>query len=474
MGEELVCYSNVYEISWDGFDDQEDPRLLSNYKKWLYCSLLILATLQLTALSSVWSVTDDEIIKFYHSTEQVAIMGISLFLVSLAVGPLFLGPLSEIYGRRYFYISGYIIFTLFQLMTAFGKNIETVLIGRALTGLGGSVFMSNVAGTITDLFSSDEIGLPMALCTVGPFLGPGLGPVIGGYIEASLGFKWVFYVFLIWSGALGTAIICLIPETYRSLLLREKATRIRETIENMNIYAPIEKARPSLFRSIQRNCKRPLLLLLKDPMLSLLCIYSGFLVAVLYLFFIAFPIAFQQVYDFDIQKIGLSFLGVACGMAIAAACTPIFLKLRIRMLKRNNNIAEPEFRLPQMCVGSLITPAGLFIFAWTLYSQVHWIVPIIASGIFGVGCFSTFNGIMSYIVEVYEQFAASATAANVFVRCVVGCTSPLFGKALIDKLGLHWSMTLIAIIAVSLSPSSFLLMIWGKSLRAKGQFANEY
>lgn len=44
-----------------------------------------------------------------------------------------------------------------------------------------------------------------------------------------------------------------------------------------------------------------------------------------------------------------------------------------------------EYRLPPTIAGAFLVPAGLFMFAWTTYSSVHWIVPIIGSTIFGMG-----------------------------------------------------------------------------------------
>jgi hypothetical protein len=47
--------------------------------------------------------------------------------------------------------------------------------------------------------------------------------------------------------------------------------------------------------------------------------------------------------------------------------------------------SEPEFRLPPAIAGALLVPAGIFMFGWSAYPWVHWIVPIIGSAIFGTG-----------------------------------------------------------------------------------------
>lgn len=75
----------------------------------------------------------------------------------------------------------------------------------------------------------------------------------------------------------------------------------------------------------------------------------------------------------------------------------------------------------------ILIPIGLFSFGWTVSPSIHWIVPIICSAFFGGGIFLTFTGIFTFLADAYPSYAASALAANVFVRCVFAAAFPLFG-----------------------------------------------
>jgi MFS family permease len=479
------------EVVWDG-NDRENMRNVSTQRKWFICISLTTASLALTALSSAWGEANDAIVEHFGVGEEVGRLGLSLFLLGLAFGPLFGAPLSEFYGRRPIYCGSLIAFLGFQFMTAFSNSISTALIGRFLTSMGGSVFLSNVPGTFADLFERHQLALPMTVFTLGPFLGPGLGPVIAGFIvqhagspprkpddllagpsDLDAGFRWVFYVFLIWSFVITLIILFLVPETYPPILLKMKARRLRrekgKTKEDL--YAAFERRETSLLQNIRLASTRPVVLLFTDLVLLILCIYTGFLLSVIYLFFVAFPLVFTEVYQFETQFVGLSFSAISIGMTLGAFTYPFWNQLHQKSVAKNNGIVEPEFRLPQMTVGAVISPIGLFMFAWTIYRSVHWMVPIVASGIFGFGLYLTFNGIMTYTVEAYRPYAASATAANVFVRCVIGCTSPLFGVQMLDALGFHWALSLLGFISVLLCPSAFVFRIYGKQLRQKSKYA---
>lgn len=460
-------------VDWDGVDDQEDIRGISTLRKWFITILLTTSALQFTSLSSMWSTISQDISEKFGSSFEVTVLGISLFMVMVASGPLLIAPLSEFYGRKPLYVVSYILYFGSQFITAFGKNIATLIIGRALSGFFGSVFLSNTPGTISDIFYKHQITIPMTLFSVGPFVGPAAGPVVSGFVVATIGYEWAFYIFIIWSGVLLVSTTFLVPETFGPILKSKKAQRLRKQTGNDKLYTEYEITRKtlSIVQAIRVNCTRPFRLLALEPMILLLCFYSGFLLAIVYFFFIAFPLVFTDVYHFKIQFVGLSFLGVAVGMIIGGFTAPIWGKIQYRLTQKNNGIHEPEFRLTQLWVGGGILPIGLFMFAWTIYPSVHWIVPIIAGGIFGCGCYLAFNTILAYLVDAYREYAASTMAANVFVRCMMAASFPLFGKQMMYKMTFHWALSFIGFIAILLSPSGFLFFRYGKYLRSKSRFA---
>ena len=149
-------------------------------------------------------------------------------------------------------------------------------------------------------------------------------------------------------------------------------------------YAPSEKSDKTLLTAIGYSLLRPCQLLIFEPMCLNLCLYSAILLGILYLFFGAFPLIFSNNYGFNLWQIGLSFLGMAFGLLVGIATNPIWHRIHLR-LQKQQGVNEPEFHLPSAVAGGVLVPIGLFWFAWTIFSSVHWIVPIIGSAIFGMG-----------------------------------------------------------------------------------------
>lgn len=122
-----------------------------------------------------------------------------------------------------------------------------------------------------------------------------------------------------------------------------------------------------------------------------LCLFSAILLGILYLFFGAFPLVFEGIYGFTLSQVGMAFLGIFAGLVLGACTDPFWHKNYKRLIAQREAAtgevggSEPEYRLPPTIGGAFLVPIGLFMFAWTIYAKVHWIVPIIGSTIFGMG-----------------------------------------------------------------------------------------
>lgn len=89
-------------------------------------------------------------------------------------------------------------------------------------------------------------------------------------------------------------------------------------------------------------------------------------------------------------------------------------------------------------------PISLFWLAFTTYPHVHWIVPMLASVPFGAAILFCFASIFTYTVTAYRPIAASAMAANTFVRTASAAAFPLFADQMYHRLGTAGATALLA------------------------------
>jgi MFS family permease len=117
-------------------DDPENPKNWSKFKKW-WCTLMIASVCFTVAFcSSVITADIEDVAREFHVSEEVALLSVTLFVLGFGIGPMFFAPLSELYGRRIMYVSTLFIGIIFIIPCAVSKNIATLLVTRAIDGIG--------------------------------------------------------------------------------------------------------------------------------------------------------------------------------------------------------------------------------------------------------------------------------------------------------------------------------------------------
>jgi DHA1 family multidrug resistance protein-like MFS transporter len=100
--------------------------------------MLGLMTVSVTFASSVFSTATVVTAKKFHVSEEVMVLGTSLFVLGFAFGPMVFGPLSELYGRKTPLFAGFVIFAIFQIPVAVAQNLQTIFVCRFLGGFFAS------------------------------------------------------------------------------------------------------------------------------------------------------------------------------------------------------------------------------------------------------------------------------------------------------------------------------------------------
>ena len=125
--------------------------------------------------------------------EDVAWVVTSYAIANVIVIPM-TGFLQRYFGRKNYYITSIIIFTLASYGCGFADSLWTLVAFRFLQGVGGGALLSTSQGIMFDAFPPTEKAIASALFGMGIVLGPTLGPTLGGYIIDNYHWSWMFYI----------------------------------------------------------------------------------------------------------------------------------------------------------------------------------------------------------------------------------------------------------------------------------------
>ncbi|EUC40525.1 hypothetical protein COCMIDRAFT_41160 [Bipolaris oryzae ATCC 44560] len=454
-------------------DRDTHPLQWSYRKKWTTTSIVAGFTFISTSSSSMMAPAIPEISRDVGATksaEQQLIL--SAFVIAYAAGPLFLAPLSEVYGRSIIlHITAWFYLT-WNLCCGFASTPSQMVVFRLLAGLGASAPLSIGGGVLSDIWVAEERGKAMGIYSMMPLLGPALGPFIGGFVTQYANWRWIFWGKSIFDAVIQVTALVSLHETYPPAILKRTARKEQQSeakFPNESHQSPGQ----SITQVLRTALARPLRLLGTEVIVQVLSIYLAFLFGTQYLMLSTFTTLWTKKYNQSMAKSGLHFLALGLGYLFGAQCCAFVSdKIYVRMKMRNNSAGRPEFRVPMMAPGALLVPVGLFLYGWSAQAHFHWIVPDIGAFIFGAGCIFGTQTIQVYLVDTYSRYAASALAAASVLRFVAGFVFPLFAPDLFRALEYGWGNSLLGGIAIAFGiPGPLLVWKYGEKLRSLSRFA---
>lgn len=180
-----------------------------------------------------------------------------------------------------------------------------------------------------------------------------------------------------------------IRESYAPTLLARKTKKLQKETGNMDLRSALDTGRSprDLFMF---SIVRPTKMLFFSPIVFLLSLYVAVIYGYLYLLFTTISGVFEGQYGFSQGSVGLSYLGIGVGSMLGLVVLGLTSDRTLKRLSEKNGVKKPEYRLPAMIPGSFFVPASLFMYGWTAYYKVHWIVPIIGTSFLGIGMLISF------------------------------------------------------------------------------------
>lgn len=341
--------------------------------------------------------------KQLNTTEDIANLSVALYMISMSIFPLWWSSFSEQFGRRSIYIISFGLFLVFAILSAISTNIAMLIVFRIFTGGASASVQAVGAGTIADIWESQERGRAMGIFYLGPLLAPLIAPIVGGALSEAFGWKATMWFLAIYGLVILAMLLFLLPET----LARKKtedpvAEAAPESIQRMTTTESAKVHTRKIAASVKRVLIDPLsvLLFLRFPPVFITVFTAAIAFGALFIANITVQQKFSAPpYNYSQIIVGLLYLPAGLGYFIASIfggrwIDRIMAKQAIKANRYDENgklIYLPEDRFREnMWLANTMYPIGLLIFGWTLNYGVIFIVPAIGSFIFGASSMLVF------------------------------------------------------------------------------------
>lgn len=301
-----------------------------------------------------------------------------------------------------------------------------------------------------------------------------LGPIVSAAVveQPSLGWRWTEYLTGILQVVILILAIIFIDESYPQKLLVYKARRLRHDTGNWALHAKFEEWDVSIGELAQKFLLRPIQLLC-TPICFLMALYASFCYGILYMQLGSIPIIFGELRGWKPFVATLPFLCILIGAMLGCVLNVYNQTLYNKAYHAVGNRAVPEKRLPPMMLGSVLFSAGQFVVGWTADPSIHWIAPCIGLVLLGTGFFTIFQAALNYLVDTFQAYAASAVAANTFLRSCFAGAFPLVVGPLYHNIGVGPGSSITGGFAALLIPVPFVFYKYGKRIRAKSKWSRK-
>ncbi|KKY17196.1 putative mfs multidrug [Phaeomoniella chlamydospora] len=427
---------------------------------------------------------------------------VTSYLIFQGIAPSLWGPISDVKGRRIAYCCTFLVFFGACIGLAETKNYVTLIVLRCLQSTGSASTIAIGSGVIVDITTRTDRGGFMGIFQAGLLVPVAVGPVIGGALAGSMGWRAIFWFLAIYSGVFLLLLLLFLPETLRSivangsllpsdpvgkypLFLYQKTTTIKRD----------PKSAPKQLSATKHiDVTRPFRILVSKqaaPIIVFLAVYY----AVWQMSITAMSTLFKDRYGLSETEVGLTFIANGAGSMIGTLVTGKILDISYRRAKakyatqstqtgletghdisRTTGKPDDHFplekaRLRLVPCFSLLQCMSITVFGWTIQypHRVHIAVPIVSTFFTGWTAVSTQSAIMTYLVDVFPDESAAASASLNLARCLFAAGGTSVVMPMVNGIGVGLAFTICVTVQILALSGAAAQWIYGGAWRREAE-----
>ncbi|KAH8696616.1 major facilitator superfamily domain-containing protein [Talaromyces proteolyticus] len=471
--------SNIVIVTWNGPHDPQDPFNWPLKKKWWATGLGLVASFICSVNGTILTVAHKSINDEFHISDKsfpYSYWPVTSWGVGASVCPLFLFPIMEDFGIRPVVLVTYFCFICFLIPVGLAPNFATLVAVRFFSGGCVPLMSDAVAGIVSNVFYGDQArSIPICLYVTVYLAATSMGPAMGSAILQFLPWRWIGYIELVWTTVLFPILFIGLPETRGPAILLARARKLRR--EGRKVYTVAEFDNTPLYQVLIRSIQRPLFMLCTESVVFVAALWAGFILGIIYLFTQSVEQVYGELYGWGPVETGYVQIAIVVGEILGCAFCMFTNHWYYASAVRNTETPGtpiPEARLYASIIGGLFgVTGGMFVYAWTSFSTIHWMAPTVGLTMIGFGITAVVIGNANYLVDAYSKYAASALGAVGLIENISISFLPLAATAMYTDLGLHWASSLLAFVSLLLVSTPFVVLKWGKEIRSRSPFMKE-
>jgi DHA2 family multidrug resistance protein len=161
---------------------------------WLISMVVMLSTFMEVLDTSIANVSLPHIAGNLSATQDESTWVLTSYLVANAIVLPLSGWLSNVFGRKRFYMACVVLFTVSSFLCGLAWSLPLLIIFRVLQGLGGGGLQPSSQAILADTFPPEKLGMGFAIYAMAVVFAPAIGPTLGGWITDNFSWRWIFYI----------------------------------------------------------------------------------------------------------------------------------------------------------------------------------------------------------------------------------------------------------------------------------------